>query len=118
MARRPLRRAPGSTPGRSGPFCAVVPAIAGPAGEAKDLDDFIRQYDGISNPVGIAKTTRGWSALLEKTGFRIEKYELHYFPKRFIPFHRIIPDFVHRLCDRWFGTLIYFQLTKPACKAR
>ncbi len=87
------------------------------AREAKDLNDFIRQYDGISNPVGIAKTTAEWSELLQKVGFQIEKYELHYFPKRFILFHSIIPDFIHRLCDNWFGTLIYFQLTKPVCKA-
>ena len=80
---------------------------------AKDPDDFIRQYDGSSNPVGIGKTTAEWSRDLRQAGFLIQRRELHYFPSRFVPFHRWIPEFVHAFLDRTFGTLIYFDLRKP-----
>lgn len=97
-------------------FCMNLSKVKHPgadlAKKASDLDDFIRQYDGEGNPVGIAKTTRDWSEILEGAGFKVLHHELHYFPKRFIPFSRWIPDGVHWLCDRWFGTMIYFDLEK------
>ena len=80
---------------------------------ARSVDDFIRQYDGQQNPVGIGKTKKEWVRLLQKAGFKVEKSELHYFPKRFIPFQKLIPRAVHRLFDRFFGTMIYFHLAKP-----
>lgn len=84
------------------------------ANKAGDVDDFVRQYDGEGNPVGIAKTTAEWSRILREAGFKIEGSELHYFPKRFIPFGKFIPDFVHFFLDRVFGTMIYFNLRKPS----
>lgn len=80
--------------------------------EAKDVDDFIRQYDGAGNPLGIGKTCEEWSKMLRQAGFVISGYELHFFPKRFMPFSRLIPDFIHYLLDRYLGTMIYFNLTK------
>ena len=81
---------------------------------AKDADEFIRQCDGELNPVGIGKTGKEWADLLQKAGFRILHSELHYFPKRFLPFNRFVPDFIHLLFDRVLGTMIYFDLLKPA----
>ena len=80
---------------------------------AGDVDEFIRQYDGIHNPVGIGKTTREWKKALQQAGFKIKRHELHYFPRRFIPCQRWIPDFIHKILDRMFGTLVYFDLVKP-----
>ncbi len=80
---------------------------------ARDVDEFIRQYDGIRNPVGIGKTTREWKGELRQAGFKIKRHELHYFPRRFLPCQRWIPDFVHAILDRLFGALIYFDLVKP-----
>ncbi|RJQ32458.1 class I SAM-dependent methyltransferase [Candidatus Parcubacteria bacterium] len=80
---------------------------------AKDADDFIRQYDGLNNPVGIGMNASSWSDELKKAGFVIENFELHFFPKRFIPFGQLIPVWFHYLLDRYFGTMIYFNLRKP-----
>lgn len=85
---------------------------------AETVDEFVRQYDGEGNPVGIAKSTEEWTAILRETGFQVRGHELHYFPKRFIPFSRWIPDFLHWAMDRCFGTLIYFKLEKPASGGR
>lgn len=81
---------------------------------AKDVDDFIRQYDGMENPIGIGKTTAEWSKKLKEAGFIVGCSELHYFPKRFLPFHKWVPNFVHFALDRCFGTLVYFDLMKSA----
>jgi len=80
------------------------------ASEATDVDDFIRRYDGSDNPVGVGKTAREWSAWLADAGFTVGNSELHFFPKRFIPAARLIPATVHRALDRYFGTMIYFNL--------
>lgn len=82
------------------------------AKEAQDVDDFIRQYDGAFNPVGVGHTINGWERILRAAGFVIERHEVHFFPRRFIPVKQFIPRFVHRLCDRWFGTMVYFDLKK------
>lgn len=80
---------------------------------ATDVDDFIRQYDGAANPVGIGKTNGQWCHIVEQVGFRVISAENHVFPKRFIPSGRHIPVWLHALLDRWFGTMVYFQLTRP-----
>lgn len=93
-------------------FAKVKHPGADIAKEAKDVDDFIRQYDGAENPVGIGKKDKEWSELLRKAGFEINKHEIHFFPKRFLPFNKLIPGFVHYFLDRYFGTMIYFELRK------
>ena len=80
--------------------------------DAKGVDDFIRQYDGSANPIGIGKTTLEWRRLLKKAGFFIKRHELHFFPKRFIPFLKITPVPLHYLLDRFFGMMVYFDLGK------
>jgi SAM-dependent methyltransferase len=76
------------------------------------VDDFIRQYDGAANPVGVGFTVGEWVDILRAAGFTVTGHELHFFPRRFIPFSAIIPRFVHRFCDRTLGTMVYFHLTK------
>lgn len=83
------------------------------ARDARDVDDFIRQYDGTGNPIGIAKSDADWAAMLTKAGFRVDGHEIHYFPRRFLPFARLIPAALHRMLDRLLGTMVYFNLTKP-----
>ena len=83
------------------------------ARNAKDVDNFIRQYDGELNPVGIGKTHKEWTKMLQHAGFSIQGYEIHFFPKRFIPFNdNTLPGFIHYLLDRFLGTMIYFNLKK------
>ena len=83
------------------------------AREASGVDDFIRQYDGAGNPVGIAMTNAEWAAMLARTGFRVKSAEVHFFPRRFLPFARLVPGFVHYWLDRGLGTMVYFTLEKP-----
>lgn len=78
--------------------------------DAKDVDDFIRQYDGADNPIGLAHTNAEWRSLLQQSGFAYVHHEDHFFPRRFIPSGEWIPDFVHRTLDRRFGTMVYFDL--------
>jgi SAM-dependent methyltransferase len=80
---------------------------------AQDADDFIRQYDGAGNPVGIGKSDEEWANMLHAVGYRVQAVEVHYFPKRFLPFARFVPERVHRRLDRRLGTMAYFTLSKP-----
>lgn len=80
--------------------------------EADTVEDFVRQYDGKDNPVGIAKRDRDWANDLREVGFKVDGYEVHFFPKRFVPLGRLVPKFGHHILDRGFGTMVYFHLTK------
>jgi len=81
--------------------------------EAASVADFIRQYDGRDNPIGIAKSDGDWTADLEAAGYRVHARELHFFPKRFVPAGKVMPAFVHHALDAAVGTMAYFHLTKP-----
>jgi ubiquinone/menaquinone biosynthesis C-methylase UbiE len=83
---------------------------------ATSADDFIRQYDGAANPVGIGHTTRQWRRLLEDAGFVVVGHEKHFFPRCFIPSRHLVPRLAHYVLDRWFGTMIYFELRKPSAQ--
>ena len=83
------------------------------AREADTVDEFVRQYDGKDNPVGIAETDAQWARRLEGVGFRVLGHEVHFFPKRFVPMGRYLPRFVHHGLDRAVGTMVYFELAKP-----
>jgi 2-polyprenyl-3-methyl-5-hydroxy-6-metoxy-1,4-benzoquinol methylase len=74
----------------------------------ENVDEFVRVYDGDENPIGKAYNKEQCCKLFDKFG--INGMEIHYFPKRFLMFR--IPRFVHRLLDRWFGTMIYMILSK------
>jgi ubiquinone/menaquinone biosynthesis C-methylase UbiE len=78
------------------------------------VQDFVRQYDGAENPIGIAKTNAEWAKDLSEVGFKVEGIEIHFFPKRFLPASSFIPAWVHRFLDSHFGTMVYFRLNKPA----
>ena len=102
------------------PFTRLVMQIVGlrhPGADlartAMDADDFIRQYDGVRNPIGIGMTTREWKRLLRTAGFEVVGKEVHYFPRRFLPAPRAIPTWLHRCFDLYAGTMVYFSLRKP-----
>jgi SAM-dependent methyltransferase len=82
------------------------------ARNARTVQDFVRAYDGDDNPIGIAKTDRDWARDLASVGFRVTGKEVHFFPRRFIPLGRFMPDAVHRVLDRTVGTMVYFDLAK------
>lgn len=77
---------------------------------ARDSDDFIRMYDGVNNPVGYGLTIEECKRMFSK--FEIIAYETHFFPKRFIPFFKNVPDFIYSLLDRYLGTMIFLKLRK------
>jgi 2-polyprenyl-3-methyl-5-hydroxy-6-metoxy-1,4-benzoquinol methylase len=78
------------------------------------VDDFIRQYDGAENPVGVGKTATDWTRHLAGAGFIVSGHELHFFPRRFLPASNVVPSSVHRWLDHNLGTMIYFRLQKPS----
>jgi SAM-dependent methyltransferase len=78
-----------------------------------DVDEFIRSYDGAENPVGIGKSDDEWAADLERVGWLVEGREIHFFPRRFLPFNKWVPNWVHKFLDQYLGTMIYFRLQKP-----
>lgn len=80
---------------------------------ASDVDDFIRQYDGADNPIGIGKADWEWQQMLEQAGFVVRHQEVHFFPRRFIPAGDRLPVALHRALDAAVGTMIYFDLVKP-----
>ena len=82
------------------------------ARDTHSVPDFVRAYDGAGNPLGIAKTDRDWAADLASVGFKVTGKEVHFFPKRFVPLGRFLPDAVHHLLDRTLGTMVYFNLAK------
>ena len=77
------------------------------------VEDFVCQYDGAENPIGIAKSDDDWQAMLEICGFAVSSREIHFFPRRFVPAGRWIPSALHRLLDTRLGTMAYFDLTRP-----
>lgn len=83
------------------------------AADAQDADDFIRQYDGRDNPVGVGRGDSQWAAALTAAGWIVASREVHYFPLRFVPRGTRAPVLFHRFLDRWFGTMVYFRLRKP-----
>jgi 2-polyprenyl-3-methyl-5-hydroxy-6-metoxy-1,4-benzoquinol methylase len=82
------------------------------AKNAKDVDNFIRQYDGAENQVGIGHTIADWTTILRQAGFTVVGHERHFFPRRFVPFHALVPRAIHHLLDATLGTMVYFRLRK------
>jgi hypothetical protein len=82
------------------------------ARDTQTVEDFVRAYDGAGNPIGIAKTDKDWAADLASVGFRVTGKEIHFFPRRFVPLGRFVPDGVHRMLDATAGTMVYFNLVK------
>jgi len=99
ITRACVRRLLRNVPGRSG-FSQV-----------HQPDDLARTYDGDLNPLGRLYSRREARELLAP--LLLEKVEIHYFPKRFVPFGRRLPDWLFKIMDRRFGTMIYCQAGKP-----
>lgn len=82
------------------------------ARDSQTVEDFVRAYDGAGNPIGIAKTDRDWAADLASVGFRVTGKQVHFFPRRFVPLGRFVPETLHGVLDRTLGTMVYFNLAK------
>ena len=72
------------------------------------VEDFIRQYDGASNPFGIAKSEKAWRSDISEAGWKIVAVERHFFPIRMSRLLRRSPAFVHKFLDKYFATMVYF----------
>jgi ubiquinone/menaquinone biosynthesis C-methylase UbiE len=79
---------------------------------AGSVEDFVRQYDGADNPVGVAKKGEQWAQDLADAGFSVTGAENHFFPKRFLPSSALVRTSLHRLLDSVVGTMVYLRLHK------
>ncbi len=91
-------------------FLRVIPPGRKSMTHQSSPDEFIRTYDGDLNPVGKGYTKMEGLKML--SNFQILSHEIHFFPKRFIPFGHLIPTFFHKLLDAYFGTLLYCKFIK------
>jgi len=83
-------------------------------GQARSLDEFGALYDGSGNPLGRIYSRR--EALELVNGFEIDPragIEVHYFPRRFMPFRRWVQGRVFQFLDRALPTMIYLKVRKP-----
>jgi hypothetical protein len=55
-----------------------------------------------------------WATNLTRAGFVVAAVENHYFPRRFLPWPKLMPGSMHRLLDRRMGTMAYFSLQRRA----
>jgi len=78
---------------------------------AKYPDDFIKLYDGDGNPLGKAYTFKQVKELF--SCFSSVKFEIHYFPRRFLePFIKINNTIILKLLDKFMGTMLFGVATK------
>ncbi len=74
-----------------------------------DVDEIVRLYDGVDNPIGKSYTEKEFVSMLSPY-FHVEETYLHFFPARSLPFR--MPGFLHRFLDKNFGFMIYATLRK------
>lgn len=79
---------------------------------ALSKEDFGKFYDGVDNPLGRIYSRRQCEEMLRRSGFQVVRSRVYFFPKRFFPSLQKMPVFFHRLCDRFFGTMIFFEVKK------
>lgn len=79
--------------------------------QVQTVDDFVRIYDGNENPLGYSYSHQEVLALINNY-FKIERLEVHYFPRRFLSFGEILPGWAHRLFDNYCVLMIYLSLQK------
>ena len=65
-------------------------------------EELVRLYDGVDNPLGKAYTKGVWENKLKEVGFIIEGYRFFYFPIRFIPYSRYLPEQIHSIADTFY----------------
>ena len=76
----------------------------------RTVNDFTRIYDGDENPIGKAYSRQECLRMFQS--FKVKDMEVHYFPKRFLPCGKKIPRTVHRILDKYLGTMIHVELAK------
>ena len=82
------------------------------ASDSQGVDDFIRMYDGADNPIGRGYSTDETRDLFQDCGFQMRSHELAFFPVRFVPNSLAKINWVHKILDRRFGTMIYPYLVR------
>ncbi|MBF0612082.1 MAG: class I SAM-dependent methyltransferase [Magnetococcales bacterium] len=75
-----------------------------------NVDEIVRLYDGIENPIGKSYTREQFLSMLEKH-FIVQETYLHFFPARALPFQ--LSAGLHRWLDKHLGFMIYATLKKP-----
>lgn len=80
-------------------------------GSSMSPDDFIRFYDGNSNPIGKGYSLKEAKQLLCPP-FTWSSSRIHFFPSRFMPKWLPLNKTAHRFLDANFGTMIYIDLIK------
>jgi ubiquinone/menaquinone biosynthesis C-methylase UbiE len=73
-------------------------------------NDLVRTYDGKNTPIAKMYSRKQADALFTK--FERLQVEPHYFPVRFLKFLKT-GGIIHKIMDRYFGTLIHYLLKKP-----
>jgi len=71
------------------------------------LQEFINYYDGKDNPLGKVYSRSEVKKMLKR--FNNIEMELHYFPVRFLPFQRLIPEPVAHFMDTHLGFMVYIK---------
>lgn len=74
-----------------------------------DVDEIVRLYDGIDNPIGKSFSRKQFIGMLREH-FTIDEIYFHFFPARSLPFR--IPRFLHRWLDRNLPFMIYANVHK------
>ena len=75
----------------------------------RDVDQIVRLYDGLENPIGKSYTKKQFIEMLQPH-FSVEETYLHFFPARALPFR--VPATLHRWLDRNLGFMIYASVRK------
>jgi ubiquinone/menaquinone biosynthesis C-methylase UbiE len=78
-------------------------------GSVKTPDDLVRLYDGNDNPIGKAYTRADMRRMMPNC--KIEKFEIHYFPTRFL-LGKNAPKIIRIILDRFLGLMIYAKFEK------
>jgi len=79
---------------------------------SQSVEEFVRQYDGECNPIGVAKSEREWERHLTSAGWTVVSRERHYFPSRMVPLLARAPRWVRKVLDRHLATMVYFTLRR------
>ncbi|MCO5144411.1 MAG: class I SAM-dependent methyltransferase [Oligoflexia bacterium] len=74
-----------------------------------DINEIVRLYDGVENPIGKSYSKREFIDLLSPY-FEIVEVYYHFFPARSLPFK--LPKFIHSFLDKKFPFMIYANLKK------
>jgi len=73
------------------------------------VNEIVRLYDGVKNPIGKAYSKNEFYAMLSPY-FEVIEIFLHFFPARALPFK--LSRGLHRFLDRHFGFMIFANLQK------